>query len=275
MIVEGGLRQKQKFYSVKPPLLTIITVCLNAEVHIEKTILSVIKNKTNFIHYIIIDGGSIDKTLDIIKKYNDYIDYWISEKDNGIYDAMNKGAILAVRGSYILWLNSDDILIKSPCIMKNYDACFYSVQVLDIYSKERAIFRSKIPKKVGFIANRFPSIHHQGFIVKREVFIKYFYDLKLGLHSDFFLMHTLILKHNWGLIDDFFIEYRTGGTTDLAKFKKIFSYYRIAKKMKGNTFCNLLINADRFFKMIIRAVISRKLVLLIRRLNIIIFGRVY
>jgi len=92
------------------PLITIITVVYNGEKYLEETIKSVINQTYPNVEYIIIDGGSTDGTLDIIKKYEDYIDYWVSEKDKGIYDAMNKG-ILVSNGKYLLFLNADDFLI--------------------------------------------------------------------------------------------------------------------------------------------------------------------
>jgi len=86
---------------------TIITVCLNSSNTIEKTINSVLSQKYNNIEYIIIDGGSIDGTVDIIKKFSKKIDYWSSEPDGGIYDAMNKG-ISKATGDVISFLNSND-----------------------------------------------------------------------------------------------------------------------------------------------------------------------
>lgn len=110
---EGGLRGKGYFKSSYPskPLISIITVVYNGEKYLEETIQSVINQSYNNIEYIIIDGGSTDGTLDIIKKYEDYIDYWISEKDYGLYHAMNKG-IEASRGEIIGMINSDDYYFK-------------------------------------------------------------------------------------------------------------------------------------------------------------------
>ena len=93
--------------SYSSPLVSIITVVFNGERFIEKTINSVISQTYKNIEYIIIDGGSTDKTLDIIRQYEDRIDYWISEPDNGIYNAMNKGIKLS-RGKLIGLINSDD-----------------------------------------------------------------------------------------------------------------------------------------------------------------------
>lgn len=89
------------------PLISIITVSYNAAATIEETILSVINQDYDNIDYIIIDGGSTDGTLDIIRKYEDKIDYWISEKDYGLYHAMNKG-IKQASGDIIGMINADD-----------------------------------------------------------------------------------------------------------------------------------------------------------------------
>ena len=106
---EGGLRTKGSFkrsYDDKP-LISIVTVVFNGEEYLEKTIKSVINQSYDNVEYIIIDGSSTDGTLDIIKKYEDQIDYWVSEKDAGIYDAMNKGLKFSM-GKVIGIINADD-----------------------------------------------------------------------------------------------------------------------------------------------------------------------
>ena len=87
--------------------LSIITVTYNSDKYLEETILSVINQNYDNLEYIIIDGGSTDSTVEIIKKYEDHIAFWVSEKDSGIYDAINKG-ILRSNGDYIGIINSDD-----------------------------------------------------------------------------------------------------------------------------------------------------------------------
>ena len=97
---------------IKKPLISIITVIYNDGKKLEETILSILSQTYDNLEFIIIDGSSTDETIDIIKKYEDKIDYWISEKDSGIFDAMNKG-ILAAKGDYINFMNAGDFFITN------------------------------------------------------------------------------------------------------------------------------------------------------------------
>ena len=111
--LHGGkrvLNREENFKEIKNPKLSIITVVLNGEKYLEETIKSVLNQQYKNFEYIIIDGGSTDGTLEIIKRYNDELEYWISEKDKGIYDAFNKGMILA-KGDYVGIVNSDDVYV--------------------------------------------------------------------------------------------------------------------------------------------------------------------
>ena len=98
-------------------LISIVTVSYNAVLTIEQTILSVINQTYPNVEYIIIDGGSTDGTVDIIKKYEDKIAYWVSEPDKGIYDAMNKGVVVAT-GEWINFMNAGDIFTDGDVIDK-------------------------------------------------------------------------------------------------------------------------------------------------------------
>jgi glycosyltransferase involved in cell wall biosynthesis len=94
------------------PLITVITPVFNGDQELEASILSVLNQEYRNMEYILIDGGSTDRTLDIFRKYEDSIDYWISEPDRGIYDAMNKAVDLA-RGQWLYFIGSDDTLRDS------------------------------------------------------------------------------------------------------------------------------------------------------------------
>ena len=103
------------------PLVTIITVSYNVVDTIESTIQSVVNQRYNNIEYIIIDGGSNDGTVDIIKKYEDHITYWISEPDGGIYYGMNKG-IIKSNGDWLCFMNAGDRFASNDVLEHIFDS---------------------------------------------------------------------------------------------------------------------------------------------------------
>ncbi len=122
---EGGLRTRgffKKTFNGKP-LVTVITIVFNGGDYIEETIRSVINQRSDNVEYIVIDGGSTDRTLDIIREYEHAIDYWISEPDMGISDAFNKG-VIASTGKWLNFINCGD-RFASPqaiqCMIDNID----------------------------------------------------------------------------------------------------------------------------------------------------------
>lgn len=150
----------------------------NGVLKLEATILSVINQDFNNFEYIIIDGGSTDGTLEIIKKYQDKITLWVSEPDNGIYDAMNKG-IKYSKGEYICFINSGDILIELPI-----ENLFYFDASLIAFPVQ--LSNSKIVKPV--IGNELKTrntLHHQGCFYKNCS--ELVFDLNFRVFSDFCL----------------------------------------------------------------------------------------
>ena len=113
----GGLRKEgwKKESTEAEPLVSIITIVRNDVANIEKTILSVLNQTYNNVEYIVIDGGSTDGTLDIIKKYEKYIDVWVSESDEGIFYAFNKGIDL-VTGKWVQFLNCRDFIYNNTVL---------------------------------------------------------------------------------------------------------------------------------------------------------------
>ncbi len=111
---EGGLRTKGLFKKSYPnkPLISIVTVVYNGERFLEDTIVSILSQDYDNIEYIIIDGYSTDRTVEIIKKYENQIDYWVSEEDEGMYDALNKGFSIAM-GDIFGFINADDCYRKN------------------------------------------------------------------------------------------------------------------------------------------------------------------
>ena len=153
--------------------ITIITPSFNVETSIEKTILSILRQKTNDVQYIIIDGGSTDSTLEIISKYKNDIDIIISEKDKGIADAYNKGIALAT-GDLIGIVAANDQLISNALnkIKNEYDGYSDVVcgNIID-YNGIRYLRRYSNPelKNLSFQT----SLMHPATFIKREAYLKY------------------------------------------------------------------------------------------------------
>ena len=109
--------------------ITVVTVCYNAVKEIEKTIQSVISQTYDNVEYIIVDGGSTDGTLDIIRKYSSRITRWVSEPDKGIFDAMNKSAHMAT-GEYINFMNAGDLFFDEKVLSDIFAGRSYDEDVL-------------------------------------------------------------------------------------------------------------------------------------------------
>jgi glycosyltransferase involved in cell wall biosynthesis len=121
------------------PLITVVTVVFNGVQFLEETIQSVINQTYPNIEYIIIDGGSTDGTLEIIRKYEHAIDYWMSEKDEGIYDAMNEG-INAATGRWINFMNAGDLFFSADSISNIFQTSCSNATV--VYGDVNARYQS-------------------------------------------------------------------------------------------------------------------------------------
>lgn len=141
------------------PLFSIVTPNYNQGNYLEETLLSLINQTYKNFEIIIIDGGSTDNSLDIIKKYQKYIKFWVSEKDNGQSHAINKG-IEQVEGKYFAWINSDDVLFTeslfyaSQYIIKHPDTHILHSNYVQIDSNSKIIKAIKLPKQSHFFANK-------------------------------------------------------------------------------------------------------------------------
>ena len=184
-IEDGGRRKQDNSSDSKTqPLLSIITVVYNNDRYIEETLKSLYSQKFENYEHIIVDGGSTDETLKIIKKYENKIDYWASKKDRGIYDAFNIGMSLA-KGKYIGFLNSDDIYTENALLLLNKyitkfpdkDFIFGSVR------KHWAVLYGFRPYKI-YWSWGFYSSHSTGFFIKRDS------AKKVGLYN---------LKYKYGM----------------------------------------------------------------------------
>lgn len=178
----------------KEPLISVVTVSFNAVLSIEETILSVINQTYSNIEYIIIDGGSTDGTVDIIKKYHEHISYWISEPDKGIYDAMNKGIKIST-GEWGHFLNSGDVFIAVDAFKRMMDSYrvgkeYADVLYGDIVCKyDFGLFLTK-PSSLKNFDSYFP-ISHPATLVRTEILKRKLFDVSFRITADFKMFHQL------------------------------------------------------------------------------------
>jgi glycosyltransferase involved in cell wall biosynthesis len=174
------------------PVFSIITVTYNARQWIENTIQSIIGQTYDNIEFIIIDGKSNDGTIDIIQRYEANIDYWISEPDNGLYDAMNKG-IKKAKGDYIWFINAGDKIYDENTAQNIVDKIEDKDTLPDIIYGETTIIdkngqfvgmrRLKAPEELTWKSFKMGMlVSHQSFIAKREIVP--LYDLEYRFSAD-------------------------------------------------------------------------------------------
>ena len=176
------------------PTFSIITINFNDAIGLSKTIESVLSQSFTDYEYIIIDGGSTDGSVEVIKSHAEQLTYWVSEKDAGIYDAMNKGIAVA-KGEYCLFLNSGDYLLADDILQKVSDYNL-SVDIIygDMMTARDGVLEGKItsPDKITRLFLIMNVIVHPAQFIKRDLFIKhgaYSKDYQIGSDYDFFLKH--------------------------------------------------------------------------------------
>lgn len=175
--------------------ITIATVCYNAVNNIEESVISVVNQTYPNLEYVIIDGGSSDGTIDILRKYKNRISLIISEPDKGIYDAMNK-ALTYSTGDFLLFLGSDDHLISFDVISKVVEQiqCKSSVYYGNVFRSSRNdIYKGHF----GKIKISLENICHQSIFYPREVYKHYKYNLDYKVYADYFYNLTIFPKVNF------------------------------------------------------------------------------
>ncbi len=173
-------------------ILSIITINYNNREGLRRTIESVVNQTCRDFEYIIIDGGSTDGSVDVIKQYADQIDYWVSEPDKGIYNAMNKGVAVA-KGEYCLFLNSGDSLHNNSALAKVFEQGFGADIICGtILTEGNHLLPSPKEVSLGFFYRS--SLNHPAAFIRREWLQRYPYDETLKIVSDrkFFIQALII-----------------------------------------------------------------------------------
>jgi glycosyltransferase involved in cell wall biosynthesis len=181
--------------------LSIITINLNNADGLKTTIESVVKQTYKEIEYIIVDGASTDGSIEVIKKFGEKIAYWVSEGDNGVYEAMNKG-IKKASGEYCVFLNSGDYLVNNSVVElllqdTNHESIIYS-NLLKVFPNGKKLVDTNNTGKPFTMLNFFSgTINHSGTLIKRELFEKYgLYDETLKIVSDWKFFLEVVSVHN-------------------------------------------------------------------------------
>lgn len=213
--------------------ISVVTVVYNSVHNVEETLLNVIGQTWGNLEYIVIDGGSTDGTVDVIKKYTDKITFWISEKDKGIFDAMNK-SLQYVTGEYVLFMNAGDTFVSHSTVenvfsqdVSDADLIYGDTYVLNHLGyklgKADAIYsHNPSPQAMVFLSQGFC---HQSLFTKTEVLKTIRFNTKYPIGADYDTTAKVYFKGNHKLhyvgfpvavFDD-----RTGGASHY-KIKKMY-----------------------------------------------------
>lgn len=186
---------------------SVITINYNHKEGLIRTIKSVLYQTCTDYEFIIIDGGSTDGSVEIIKEYDKDITYWVSEKDNGVYYAMNKG-IAAAKGDYCIFMNSGDCFHSSNAL--NSVASYHE----DIICGQVSTFPSGHHKPTITLVDLLRiSLPHQAMFIKRDLLVKHPYDEKYKILSDWkFCLENLIIDNcSFRNIEVVIADYESGG----------------------------------------------------------------
>ena len=233
-ISEDGCLQKniEKRLNDEGASFSVITVVYNDAEMLEKTIKCVIGQSYHNVEYIIVDGGSTDGTLEVIRKYEDYISKWISEKDDGIYDAMNKGVDLA-NGDWINFMNAGDVFSDSDTLVKVLKHIRAGKDVVygDRFYIQKGKKTLQKAKDINTIFQRMP-FGHQSVFVRKDVIKKYKFNDTYKFAADYDLLLNLYLSgHQFEYTGFPVCDFLSGGESESG----IRPYLEVIKILLDNT----------------------------------------
>ena len=199
--------------------LSIITVNYNNLKGLRKTLESVISQSVNGFEWIVIDGGSTDGSKELLEEYTDKINYWVSEKDHGIYEAMNKG-IKVANGDYLQFLNSGDSLadsyiVKRFCDRSNTEDVIYGNSII-VDCNDQEVRRFHAPDFVRFSFFFSHALNHQATFFSKACFRNYTYNEKNRVASDLELfMHLMYQGYSFAKWNEYVVRFETGGLSTI------------------------------------------------------------
>ena len=236
----------------KTPTLTIITICYNIKDEIERTCKSIIDQTWQDFEWIVVDGGSTDGTVDVLKKYADRIDVLISEKDSGIYNAMNKGIKLA-HGTWLNFMNGGDCFAANDVLEKVFKDKEYNADVLygdmRIQKKGKEVHINHYPNEVNKTYFKHGRIGHQAAFIKYDLFEKYgMYNEKYKIASDWekwiiFTENNCVFQHLDFIVCNFDVSGIGSKPSPLREYENtriISEYFSVASRYRLFGFIPLL-----------------------------------
>lgn len=208
--------------------ISVITVCYNSEKTIEKTIQSILSQTYDNIEYIVIDGNSQDNTCKVIEKYADKINYFISEPDTGMYNAMNKGIKVAT-GDWVFILNSDDLFYEDISIevaVKNLTKFKGDILLGDIYLDHEITpevhNRVRSYKYLNTMQAHYEGLYQQAMFYKKSLFEEYcYFDESYKLAADVDWFYKLYKKLKIKYTSDIYCKFLIGGRSSSEAYKKL------------------------------------------------------
>ena len=237
---EGGLRSKGYFKKnvEKTILVTVVTVVFNDAKQIEETLNSVINQTYDNVEYLVIDGGSTDGTLSVLGKYDDQIDYWVSECDKGIYDAMNKGIELAT-GGWLNFMNSGDKYFSSDVLMQIFGVWnFSNVDIIYGNNEVRYPYKSRLAS-AGNIGNLWKGsqFSHQSAFIRSDLHKASRYNISNRIAADFEFFYLCYVKGRvFRYLDKTIATVSSGGLSDTNRIDSIVGFWNLQEK---NTSTNI------------------------------------
>lgn len=218
--------------------ISVIMACYNSEKTIEQALYSVVNQTYNQLEFIIIDGASRDRTLEIIEKYQSGIDFCSSERDRGVYDAMNKG-IAKANGEYLYFLGSDDCLVK-PQAIENIAGFLRQKPEIDLLSAPvwgiderlsgmQKLMGKKLKNEEILSGEMAP---HQGMFIKRTLLKEDGFHIKYKIAADYdFFLRVHLLGKQIAYLDEPIAYYSLNGQSSQAV--KCFNEYIHIMRMHG------------------------------------------
>ena len=220
------------------PKLSVITVVYNNVRDVERTILSVIGQSYSNIEYLIIDGASTDGTLDVIRKYQERISVLISEKDKGIYDAMNKGLAVAT-GDYILFMNSGDEIYTPDTVANifstspNADIYYGETEMIDDAGHSLGQRRHKVPEQFTWKDFKYGmAISHQAIYIKRSLTQSYNPKHQLSADIDW-ILQAAKKANNMVNVHQYVAKYLVGGMSKTKHRQSLLERFAIMRQHYG------------------------------------------